>query len=82
MSRGKKRKLKPKQARDAMRQRPPLRGFLSGVALIFDFTGSSTRRRLSTSRYPDDAARLAADWQAVGDDLRKVIGPQQTSQAR
>lgn len=50
---------------------------LLGVASIFDFTG-----RLGPKYNPiqdpqaEDAEALASDWQAIGDDLRKVIsGP-------
>ncbi len=57
----------------ARRKRSPLRSYLSGAALIFDFTGSRTWHCISTIHYPDDAAALAADWQAVGDDLRNAM---------
>ena len=44
--------------------------FFEGAALIFDFTGTITWRQVSTVQYPTDADALAADWDAVGDDLR------------
>ncbi len=55
-------------------RRSPLRDFLRGAALIFDFGGTSGRRRISTARIPSDADRLASDWNAVGEDLRRAMG--------
>lgn len=63
------------------RRRPP-RGFLRGAALIFDFSGSLSRRNLSTVRYPSDADRLAADWHAVGGDLRRAMGSEPCNRPR
>ena len=60
----------PSRHRAAERHRSPLGDFLSGAALIFDFTGTRTWRHVSTMQYPTDAAALAADWDAVGDDLQ------------
>ena len=47
--------------------------YLGGVALIFDFVGSLARRPISTVQHPTDADALAADWDAVGNDLRWVM---------
>ena len=55
-------------------RRSPLRDFLRGAAHIFDFGGTLGRRRISTVRTPSDADRLAADWNAVGQDLRRAMG--------
>ena len=47
---------------------------LLGVASIFDFTG-----RLGPKYSPiqdpqaEDAEALASDWQAIGDDMRRVM---------
>ena len=54
--------------------RSPLRDLLRGIALIFDFDGTLGRRRLSTVQNPTDADALAADWKAVGGDLRRAMG--------
>ena len=55
-------------------RRSPLRDLLRGAALIFDFGGTLGRRRISTVRTLSDADRLAADWNAVGQDLRRAMG--------
>lgn len=60
------------EAADA--KRSPLRDFLRGAALIFDFDGGLSRRRISTNRYATDAEALASDWHAVGRDLRRSMG--------
>lgn len=52
----------------------PARDFLDGAALIFDFMGKHGRRRISTARCPSDEDRMAADWWAVGNDLRRAMG--------
>ena len=52
----------------------PLRDFLRGAALIFDFRGSLGQRDISTVRYPSDSDRLAEDWWAVGNGLRRAMG--------
>lgn len=52
------------------RHRSPLSDFLGGAALIFDFVGTYTWRHISTVHHPTDADALAADWDAVGNDLR------------
>lgn len=57
-------------------RRSPLKDFLRGAALIFDFGGTIGRRRISTVQTPSDAERLAADWNAVGQDLRRAMGSQ------
>lgn len=54
-------------------RRSPLRDCLRGAALIFDFTGSLSRRRISTKQYDTDADALAADWDAVGADLHRAM---------
>ena len=64
----------PPPARAAEAGRSPLKDFLRGVALIFDFDGALSRRRLSTVQNPTDADALAADWKAVGGDLRRAMG--------
>ena len=46
-----------------------LADYLGGAALIFDFVGSLARRPISTVQHPTDADALAADWDAVGNDL-------------
>ena len=51
-----------------------LHDYLKGVALILDFSGSLSRRRLPTGGYFTDADALAADWNAVGNDLRRAMG--------
>lgn len=60
-------------------RRSPLRDFLRGAALIFDFDGALSRRRLSTVQNPTDADALAADWMAVGGDLRRAMGKRPSS---
>lgn len=60
----------PPYNRAAERRRSPLGDFLGGAALIFDFAGTLTWRHISTVHNPTDADALAADWDAVGDDLR------------
>ena len=47
---------------------------LSGAALIFDFAGTLAWRHVSTVQNATDADALAADWDAVGDDLRWAMG--------
>ena len=64
----------PLSARVAEAEHSPLRDFLRGVALIFDFEGNLSRRGLSTVQNPTDADALAADWNAVGGDLRRAMG--------
>ena len=64
----------PSPDRTAEAQRSPLGDFLSGAALIFDFAGTLSRRHVSTVRHPTDADALAADWDAVGGDLRRAMG--------
>ncbi len=56
--------------RATARHRSPLGDFLGGAALIFDFVGTSAGRHISTVHHPTDADALAADWDAVGNDLR------------
>jgi len=36
--------------------------------------GRLGRRSVSTNRYPSDAERMAADWWAVGNDMRRAVG--------
>ncbi len=55
-------------------QSSPLRDFLGGAALIFDFAGVLGWRSVSTVENPTDADALAADWDAVGGDLRLAMG--------
>lgn len=55
-------------------RRSPLRDFLRGAALIFDFGGTIGPSQISTVRNPSDADRLAADWDAIGQDLRQAMG--------
>lgn len=55
-------------------RRSPLRDFLRGASLIFDFRGTIGRQRISTARTPSDVDRLAGDWNAVGEDLRRAMG--------
>jgi hypothetical protein len=55
-------------------QRRPLRDFLDGAALIFDFTGSFGWSRVSTGRNAAGGDALAGDWAVVGDDLRRAMG--------
>ncbi|WP_420435858.1 hypothetical protein [Candidatus Poriferisodalis sp.] len=55
-------------------RRSPLRDFLHGAALIFDFGGRLGRRGITTTRHPSDASRLEADWWAVGNDMRRAMG--------
>ena len=62
-------------------QRRPLRDFLSGAALIFDFTGSFGWSRVSTRRSARDGEALAGDWAIVGDDLRRAMGHHPISDA-
>ncbi len=62
--------------RVARSMRSPIRDYLRGVALIFDFTGSLSRHRISTMRHATDAEALGADWDAVGADLRRAMGQQ------
>ena len=64
----------PSHDRTAEGHRSPLRDFLGGAALIFDFAGTLTWRHVSTVRHATDADALAADWDAVGDDLRWAMG--------
>ena len=64
----------PASDKAAEARRSPLRDFLRGAALIFDFGGTIGRRRISTARNPSDADRLAEDWNAVGQDLRRAMG--------
>lgn len=47
---------------------------LLGIASIFDFTGRlGPRYRTIQNPLAEDTAALARDWQAVGDDMRKII---------
>ena len=62
-------------------QRRPLRDYLSGAALIFDFTGSFGWSRVSTRRNVADGDALAGDWAVVGDDLRRAMGRHPISDA-
>ncbi len=55
-------------------QRSRLGDFLVGAALIFDFAGMLGWRSVSTVQNPTDADALAADWDAVGGDLRWAMG--------
>ena len=55
--------------------------FLSGAALIFDFTGSFEWSRVSTRRSARDGEALAGDWAIVGDDLRRAMGHHPISDA-
>ena len=55
-------------------RRSPLRDFLRGAVLMFDFRGGLGQRDISTVRYPSDSDRLAEDWWAVGNDLRRAMG--------
>ena len=48
--------------------------FINGMAHIFDFTGSMSRRRYKGSGFEADAAALRSDWIAVGNDIRKAMG--------
>lgn len=64
----------PPDGRPARSRRSAVGDYLRGAALIFDFTGSLSRRRISTLRYPTDADALAADWDAVGADLHRAMG--------
>ena len=70
----------PSRHRTPERHRSPLGDFLGGAALIFDFTGTLTRRHISTVYHPTDADALAADWDAVGDDLHWAMGCHPSSQ--
>lgn len=70
----------PSRHRTAERHRSPLGDFLSGAALIFDFTGSHTWRHVSTMHYPSDADALGADWDAVGDDMRWAMNRHPSNQ--
>lgn len=55
---------------DFLRRRP---SFLTGLASIFDFAGNLHRYEYDSG--PDaDARALAADWQAIGDDLWIAMG--------
>lgn len=62
-------------------QRRPLRDFLGGAALIFDFTGNFGWSRVSTRRNAADGDALAGDWAVVGDDLRRAMGRHPISDA-
>lgn len=55
-------------------RRSPLRDFLHGAALIFDFRGNLGQRDISTVRCPSDRDRIAEDWWAVGNDMRRAMG--------
>ncbi|WP_419838480.1 hypothetical protein [Candidatus Poriferisodalis sp.] len=65
----------PRRARRRLRivRRARRSGFVRGASLMFDFSGSIRRRRISTSRCRSDAEALASDWRAVGDDLRRAM---------
>lgn len=65
----------PRDGPPVRTRRSPLGDYLRGAALIFDFTGSLSRRRISTMRYATDADALAADWDVVGADLASGHGP-------
>lgn len=64
----------PSHERLARSRRSPARAYLRGAALIFDFAGTLSRRQTSTVRHRTDADALAADWYAVGGDLRRAMG--------
>ena len=64
----------PPSGHVAVVRRSPLKNFLRGAALIFDFGSTLGRRRISTVRTPSDADRLASDWNAVGQDMRRAMG--------
>ncbi|MDE0497809.1 MAG: hypothetical protein OXH86_10680 [Acidimicrobiaceae bacterium] len=55
-------------------RRSLLRDFMDGAALIFDFGGKRGQRNISTARCPSDAERMAEDWWAVGNDMRRAMG--------
>ena len=47
---------------------------LLGIASIFDFTGRlGPRYRPIQNPLAEDTVALARDWQAVGDDMRKIM---------
>ena len=66
-------RTRPSSGRVPEARRSALADFLRGAALIFDFDGCLSRRRLSTLRHDTDADALAADWRAVGNDLRRAM---------
>ncbi len=48
--------------------------FLTGFGSVLNIAGHSSRFRASL-RDPDaDAKALASDWEAIGNDFRKVMG--------
>ena len=53
--------------------RLPARPFLEGMATAFDLTGGVVEPFPPGLRHRTDAEALAADWRAVGDDLRAAM---------
>lgn len=47
--------------------------FFEGMARLLDFGNTLSEVNYSTSPKQADAAALAADWYAVGDDIRTVM---------
>lgn len=50
---------------------------LEGLASIFDFTGIFTMRRSHDILERSDAEALRGDWEAVGNDMKTVLGHKQ-----
>jgi hypothetical protein len=50
----------------------PRRTFIEGVGTLIDVVGSSIVYNISTSPSAADGRAIAADWHAVGGDLRSA----------
>lgn len=47
--------------------------FLEGMARVLDFGNTLTEYNTSVTPQQADAVAIAADWRAVGDDIRSAI---------
>lgn len=47
---------------------------LEGLASLFDFTGYLTTRRSREILERSDAEALRSDWEAIGQDMKNVMG--------
>ena len=59
--------------RNVRQSRNGVSSFLDGMAMIFDFGGTLHPQDYKDTGWEDDAAAIASDWVAVGDDLRSAI---------
>ncbi len=47
--------------------------FLGGIARILDFGGTLQMYNTSRSDYAADARAFAADWYAIGEDMKRAV---------